>query len=48
MHYRPGDFVEAFSGSNGTLGTAIVKYSSQEEMLEKMDHMEKRLNVITE
>lgn len=48
MHYQPGDFVEAFSGSNGTLGTAIVKYSSQEEMLEKMDHMEKWLSVITE
>lgn len=47
MLCRPGDRVEAFSGSNGTLGTAIIQYSSQEEMLEKMDHMERWLRLET-
>ncbi len=48
MFYQPGDHVEAFSGSNGTLGTAIIKYSSQEEMLEKMDHMDRWLRLVVE
>lgn len=48
MLYKPGDQVEAFTGSNGTLGTMILKYSSQQEMLEKMDHMDKWLKVIVD
>lgn len=48
MMFKPGDEIEAFTGSNGTLGTMILKFESQEEMLEKMDHMERWIKVITE
>ncbi len=49
MLYKPGDEITAFTGSNGTLGTMIVKYASQEEMLEKMDsNMSKWVKVIVE
>ena len=41
-----GDNVEKFNGSHQTLGTMIMKFSTQEEMLEKMDNMEKYLKVI--
>lgn len=46
MHYKKGDYVESFTGSNGTLGTMILKFSSESEMLEKMDNMEKWVKVI--
>lgn len=48
MQYKPGDEVVPFTGSNGTLGTMILKYDSMEEMLEKMDHMERWVQVIVE
>lgn len=47
MLFQPGEKIEAFTGSNGTLGTMILKFQSKEEMLEKMDHMEKWVRVIT-
>ncbi|MCH9853539.1 MAG: ATP-grasp domain-containing protein [Alphaproteobacteria bacterium] len=31
--------IDVFNGSNGTLGTLILKFDSQAEMLEKMDNM---------
>jgi len=43
---QPGDEVKKFDGSNHTLGTMIMKFDSQEEMLEKMDNMEKYLKVV--
>ena len=43
---QPGDEVKKFDGSNHTLGTMIMKFNSQEEMLEKMDNMEKYLKVV--
>jgi len=43
---KPGDEVKKFDGSNHTLGTMIMKFDSQDEMLEKMDNMEKYLKVI--
>lgn len=43
-----GDMVYKFNGSNHTLGTMIMKFKTQEEMLEKMDNMEKYLKVIVE
>lgn len=46
MQYHIGDAVPAFTGSNGTLGTMILKYSSQAEMLEKMDNMSNWVKVI--
>jgi hypothetical protein len=41
-----GDEVKKFDGSHHTLGTMIMKFDSQEEMLEKMDNMEKYLKVL--
>ncbi|WP_456383347.1 ATP-grasp domain-containing protein [Hydrogenimonas sp.] len=43
---RPGDEVKKFDGSHHTLGTMIMKFDSLDEMLEKMDNMEKYLKVI--
>lgn len=48
MMFEAGDEIEAFTGSNGTLGTMILKFETQEEMLEKMDHMENWVKVIVE
>lgn len=45
---QPGDDVNVFSGSHDTLGTMILKYSSQEEMLEMVDNMEKDIRVKVE
>lgn len=47
MMFHIGEKIDAFTGSNGTLGTMILKYDSQEEMLEKMNHMERWVRVIT-
>lgn len=43
---QSGDEVKKFDGSNHTLGTMIMKFASEEEMLEKMDNMEKYLKVL--
>lgn len=45
---KQGDKVNKFDGSNHTLGTMIMKFESQDEMLEKMDNMEKYFRVIVE
>ena len=36
---KPGDFVEKFNGSNHTLGTFILKFNNQEEMIFYLDRM---------
>jgi biotin carboxylase len=43
---KKGDPIDSFNGSNGTLGTMILKFDTMDEMLEKMDHMDKYINVI--
>jgi biotin carboxylase len=48
MLFKPGDYISAFTGSNGTLGTMILKFFSMEEMLEKMDNMMNWVRVIVE
>jgi biotin carboxylase len=48
MQYKVGDEITAFTGSNGTLGTMILKYTSMEEMLEKMDNMTKYIKVLVD
>ena len=45
---KQGDNVFAYTGSNAKLGTMILKFSSMEEMLEKMDNMVKFITVIIE
>ena len=46
LFIKVGDDVKKFDGSNHTLGTMIMKFNSQEEMMDKMDNMEKYLEVI--
>lgn len=48
LFIKKGDEVQAFNGSHNTLGTMIMKFDSKNEMLEKMDNMEKYLKVIVE
>ncbi|ATP39440.1 carbamoyl-phosphate-synthetase [Solibacillus sp. R5-41] len=45
---KNGDSVFAFTGSHLKIGTLLVKYSSMEEMLEKMDNMTNWIQVIVE
>lgn len=45
---RDGDSVFTFTGSNRKVGTLLLKYSSMEEMLEKMDNMGDWVQVIVE
>lgn len=44
---KPGERVQRFSGSHDTLGTMILRFDSQDEMLSIMDNMEHDLRVIT-
>lgn len=48
MHYQKGDMIQAFVGSNGTLGTMILKFDSMEEMLSKMGRMSDLVKVVVE
>lgn len=48
MHYKSGEEIPAFVGSNGTLGTMILKFETMEEMIYKMEHMGELVKVITE
>lgn len=45
MQYKKGDKINAFNGSNGTLGTMILRFSSSNEMLEKMNNMDSYIDV---
>jgi len=48
IYIQIGDKVKKFDGSNHTLGMMIMKFKSQDEMLNKMDNMEEFLKVIVE
>jgi len=43
---KKGDMVEKFNGSHNTLGTMIMRFDSEHEMLEKMDNMNQHLKVV--
>lgn len=43
-----GDKVLSFDNSGGTIGTAILKFDSMEEMLYKMDNMDRYIKVLVE
>lgn len=45
---KVGDEVSKFTGSNHTLGTMIMHFDSNEEMLDKMNNMENFLKVVVE
>ena len=46
LQAQPGEKVSEFSGSHDTLGTMILKYPSQNEMLDMIDNMERDIRVI--
>lgn len=48
VQVKPGTQVNVFSGSHDTLGTMILKYPSQEEMLDMVDNMERDIRVIVD
>jgi len=43
---KKGDIINKFNGSHNTLGTMIMRFDTQEEMLEKMDNMNRYLKVL--
>jgi biotin carboxylase len=48
MLVKSGDKVRTFSGSHDTLGTMILRFDSQSEMISMMDNMERDIRVILE
>lgn len=46
LFVKPGDQVGAFTGSQHTLGTMILEFDNQEEMLSKMNDMDKYVEVV--
>ncbi|KGR86512.1 ATP-grasp domain-containing protein [Lysinibacillus odysseyi] len=48
LFVKPGDKIQAFTGSDKKLGSMVLTYSSIDEMLEKMDNMENWIKVIVE
>lgn len=44
---KPGDRIEPFTGAYGTIGAMILRFSSMDEMLDKMDHMHHWVRVNT-
>lgn len=47
MEARPGDRIPPFTGAYGTIGALILRFSSMDEMLDKMDHMHRWVRVKT-
>lgn len=45
LHFKSGDHISAFTGTDKKLGEMVIKYSSEEEMLEKMDNINKYIKV---
>jgi hypothetical protein len=48
VQVQPWVEVNVFSGSHDTLGTMILKYPSQGEMLDMIDNMERDIRVIVD
>ena len=48
MYYKVGDKIPAFVGSNGTIGMMILKFSSQDEMLNFMDNSSEKIKIVVE
>lgn len=43
---KPGDAVKKYLGSNDTLGAMILRFETQEEMVEMIDNMERDIRVV--
>ncbi|MFJ8260435.1 oligosaccharide flippase family protein [Rummeliibacillus sp. NPDC094406] len=48
LKVKAGDSISAYIGSNAILGTMILKFSSMDEMLDKMDNITNWVKVIVE
>lgn len=48
MWVQPGDPVEAFSGANKTIGTLVLRFSSPEEVAERLLHQENWLKILVD
>ena len=48
VQIQPGKAVKTFSGSHDTLGTMILRYQNQQEMINMIDNMEEDIRVIFE
>lgn len=48
IQVRPGTEVSVFSGSHDTLGSMILKYPSQGEMLDMIDNMERDVRIVVQ
>ena len=48
MWVAPGDPVEAFTGANKTIGTLVLRFSSAEEVAERLKHQERWLKILVE
>lgn len=48
LFVRPGDNIEVFTGSDKKLGSMVLTYASIDEMLQKMEDMEKWIKVVVE
>lgn len=46
LYVKPGEKISAFTGSNMTLGMMILKFFSENEMLEKMNALSNFVNII--
>lgn len=45
LNYKQGEKIPAYMGSNGTIGLMIVKFQSMEEMIDKIENMEKWVKI---
>ena len=48
MWVKPGDPVESFSGANKTIGTLVLRFSSPEEVAERLKHQEVWLKILVD
>lgn len=46
LNYEIGDTIPAYTGSNGTMGLMILKFSSIEEMIEKIENINKWIEIV--
>ena len=45
LNYNKGDKILAYTGSNATLGILLLKFSSEKEMLEKIENMDNYITI---
>ncbi len=48
LFVKTGDYIKAFTGSDGTLGRMILKFDSQDEMFQSISNMDDKIKVVLE